>query len=659
MNSECLHLLIVDDEELRIKTIQQAFARVHSKIHLQTVPNLQKYRNAVAIRVPDFVLMNFKLSDGSALDVLKGPPENTPFPILVMMSDSKQEKEGIEAYDHVIQSPATLASLPHTVNQIFYQWNLRQSNQCLELERQNTSRFQLMYETQEQKLRQLSRIVEKSLNLVIITNPEGIIEYVNQRFTTVTGYSPEEVIGKSTNFLKSGETPPETYKILWETIIAGNEWRGEFHTRKKNGELYWERVSISPITDKIGVITHFLALKEDITEYKLLTEQFLRAQRIENIGRLASGVAHDINNILAPIMLASTMLDEELPADTHRQLVLTIQESAKRGADIVRQVLTFARGVEGQKTLLQPQLVLAQMENILRETFPKSIDCTLSVPEGLWTVFGDATQLHQVLLNLCVNARDAMMPGGGSLVMSAENIEIDENYAATTHNAKPGRYVVMKVTDSGCGIPNSMIGTIFDPFFTTKETGKGTGLGLSTVVGIVKSHNGFIEVDSEPESGSTFRVFIPTTGTFVPNPIESTLEFGPEESPLPPQGNGETILIVDDEPAILKVTTSLLSKNGYTVLTAGDGIEALTIYVKNSAEITLIVTDVMMPMMDGVNLTRALKKINPSVQVIAASGHTETSHKNDLRALGIQTFLIKPFNNYQLLEAIHNTITSA
>ena len=516
----------------------------------------------------------------------------------------------------------------------------------------------LKYDEQELKLRQLTKVVDKCMNLVVITDHRGVIVFVNQRFTAVTGYGPDEVVGKNTSILKSGETSPETYKQLWDTIHSGNEWRGEFHTRKKNGELYWERVLILPLTNSDGEITHFIALKEDITEFKLLTEQFLRAQRIENIGRLASGVAHDINNILAPIMLAATMLDEELPADTQKQLVLTIQESAKRGADIVRQVLTFARGVEGQRTLLQPKVILTQMENILRETFPKSIDYSLSIPEGLWTVFGDATQLHQVLLNLCVNARDAMMPGGGNLSVSAENVEIDENYAATAHGAKPGRYVVMKVTDSGCGIQTSMIDTIFDPFFTTKETGKGTGLGLSTVVGIVKSHNGFIEVDSEPGRGSIFRVFIPTTGKFVPNAIESPLEFESDESPAPPQGHGETLLIVDDEAAILKVTSAFLIKNGYVVLTAGDGIEALTTYVKNSSEITLVVTDVMMPMMDGVNLTRALKKINPSVRVIAASGHTEISHKNDLRALGIQTFLIKPFNNYQLLEAIHNAISS-
>ena len=647
-----LHLLIVDDEESQVKAIQRAF---HDG-EILAVRSLQEYRNTIAERTPDFVLINFTLPDGCALEVLPERPETALFPVIVMVEHSHKDLSQLGVHDYLVKSAAAFATMPRTVKQAHREWKLRQQ---FELQRQGEASYQLMYEAQEQKLRQLSRVVEKSLNLVVITDPEGRIEYVNQRFTTVTGYTLQEVLGKTTSILKSGETSPETYKTLWETIRAGNEWRGEFHTRKKNGELYWERASISAITDRMGAITHYLALKEDITEHKLLTEQFLRAQRIENIGRLASGVAHDINNILAPIMLASTMLDEELPEDTHRQLVLTIQESAKRGADIVRQVLTFARGVEGQKTLLHPQLVLAQMENILRETFPKSIECTLSIPEGLWSFFGDATQLHQVLLNLCVNARDAMMPGGGTLAMAAENVEIDENYAATAHNVKPGRYVLMKVSDSGCGIPTSMIDTIFDPFFTTKETDQGTGLGLSTVVGIVKSHNGFIEVESEQGRGSTFRVFIPTTGAFVPNAIESPLEFGPEESPAPPQGQGETILIVDDEPAILMVTSSFLIKNGYTVLSAGDGIEALTIYVKNSADIKLVVTDVMMPMMDGVNLTRALKKINPLVQVIAASGHTEISHKNDLRALGIQTFLIKPFNNHQLLEAIHNAIFEA
>ena len=656
MNSGCLHLLIVDDEEIHLAAIRRAFHETRSEIHIQTAGSLEEYQLAITLRKPDLVLIKLNLPDGSALEVLTDPTLKHSIPMVVMHDSPKGAEEAIKAgaLHYLEKSAAAFAAMPDTVKQAFSDWQLLRN--CTESVRRSEHHFRHLYEDQGKKLHTLARVVEQSTHIVIITDLEGCIEYVNPKFTALTGYTAEEVIGKTTRFLKSGETPPETYQILWDTIRAGGEWRGEFHTAKKNGELYWERAAISAITDKNGVITNYLALKEDITEHKLLTEQFLRAQRIENIGRLASGVAHDINNILAPIMLASTMLDEELPPDVHRQLVSTIQESAQRGADIVRQVLSFARGVEGQKTLLHPKMVLSQMENILRETFPKSIDCTLSIPEGLWSVFGDATQLHQVLLNLCVNARDAMMPAGGILGMSAENVEIDENYAATANNVKPGRYVMMKVTDSGCGISPSIQGTIFDPFFTTKETGMGTGLGLSTVVGIVKSHNGFIEVDSEPGRGSVFRVFIPTTGAFMPAPIESLPEIELDETPIPPQGQGETLLIVDDEAAILKVTARLLVKSGYTVLTAGDGVEALTTYVKNSAQIRLVVTDVMMPMMDGVNLTRALKKINPNVQIIAASGHTELTHRSDLIALGIEAFLFKPFNNHQLLEAIHLAI---
>jgi PAS domain S-box-containing protein len=499
----------------------------------------------------------------------------------------------------------------------------------------------------EQQLRQLSRAVEQSPTSIVITDTKGDIEYVNPKFTQITGYSFDEARGKNPSILKSGETPPDTYKALWDTIKAGGEWRGEFHNRKKNGELFWERASISAITDRTGEITHFLAVKEDITEHKKLAEQFLRAQRIENIGRLASGVAHDLNNILAPIMMASSILNDDLPPETHQKLVFSIQEAAQRGADIVRQVLTFARGVEGQRTTLRPQLLVAQVENILRETFPKSIAFTVNVPKDLWTVSGDVTQMHQVLLNLCVNARDAMMPGGGTLVIAAENIEIDENYAAMTHDAKPGRYVVLKVIDSGCGIPPGVLDKIFDPFFTTKEKGKGTGLGLSTVVGIVKSHGGFMEVESHAGGGSVFRVFIPAD-------VESLHIPAPAELPAVPEGHGETVLLVDDEHEILKVAAMVLTQNGYMVMTACDGIEALTIFVKHSEFIKVVVTDVSMPMMDGVNLTQALKRITPGVKIIAASGHAEESRENELRALGIRAFLPKPFNKHQLLEAVHN-----
>jgi len=289
------------------------------------------------------------------------------------------------------------------------------------------------------------------------------------------------------------------------------------------------------------------------------------------------------------------------------------------------------------------------MMRILRETFPKSIVLTESTPEDLWPVSGDVTQLHQVLLNLCVNARDSMIPGGGTLALSASNIEIDENYASMSLNAKPGCYVLLKVVDCGCGIPAGIIDKIFDPFFTTKELTEGTGLGLSTVVGIVRSHGGFLEVESQAGRGSVFRVFIPAS-------VAGQLEPDQPVRLGVPKGNGETVLIVDDEPEILKMVGMVLTQNGYIAVTANDGIDGLTTFVQNSALLKVVVTDLMMPTMDGVNLTRALKRINPEVQIIVTGGQVEETRQSELSALGVHAFLKKPFDNYQLLEAVHNAI---
>ncbi len=358
------------------------------------------------------------------------------------------------------------------------------------------------------RLRQLSRAVEQSPCSVVITDTEGRIEYVNPKFTAITGYTLEEVVGQKPSLLKSGHTPRETYTKLWDTITAGREWRGEFQCKKKNGDLFWESASICPIHSRSGRITHYLCVKEDITERKQMEENLLRAQRLESIGSLAAGVAHDLNNILAPIMMSASMLNDDLPSSTRRELVTTIEEAAQRGAEIVRQVLTFARGVEGRRATLNPEIVINQVFRIIRETFPKSIDFKQFVPEDIWHINGDLTQLHQVLLNLAVNARDAM-PSGGTLDLSARNYAFSETTAPIFPAAKAGRYVIMEVRDSGSGIPARTIDRVFEPFFTTKGHGQGTGLGLSTALGIIRSHGGFMHVTSEEGEGSLFQVFIP------------------------------------------------------------------------------------------------------------------------------------------------------
>src|ERR1035437_4795938 len=313
----------------------------------------------------------------------------------------------------------------------------------------------------DEQLRQLSRAVEQSPASIVITDPDGNITYVNARFTELTGYTFAEAVGKKTNILKSGEMPAEIYEQLWQSIKAGREWRGEFHNKKKNGELYWESASISPITNEAGKITHFLAVKEDITDKKKLAAQFLRSQRMESIGHLAGGIAHDLNNILMPILLSVEFLREEVKSEEGLSMLETLETSARRGADIVKQVLTFARGVEGRHVLLQPSHLVKEMTQIIRETFPKGITLKTDLLKSQWMVSGDATQLHQVLLNLSVNARDAM-PQGGTLGLAIEDVWLDADAVQFTPGGKPGSYVQLKVSDTGTGIPPEIADKIFE-----------------------------------------------------------------------------------------------------------------------------------------------------------------------------------------------------
>jgi PAS domain S-box-containing protein len=488
----------------------------------------------------------------------------------------------------------------------------------------------------EQHLRQLSRAVEQSPSTVVITDTLGNIEYVNPKFTAITGYTSEEAMGQNPRVLKSGENGPDEYKDLWKTITAGHEWRGVFHNKKKNGELFWESASISPITDESGAITHFLAVKEDITERKLMEEKILRSQRMESIGALAGGMAHDLNNILAPIMMSASMLREEhLSEEVRAQLIAGVEDAVQRGADIVNQVLTFARGAKGKQIVLNAQALARQVGKFVKETFPKSITFSLDLPETLWNITGDPTQLYQVLLNLCVNARDAM-PGGGTLRLKAENFEIC-GHSDSLPDAKPGRYVKMTVSDTGSGIAKEIADRIFEPFFTTKEPGKGTGLGLSTVIGILRSHGGFVTVDSEMGQGAVFNVWLPAT-------TEAAAPTGEALISAVIKGRGETILIVDDEVDILGILQMVLEQNGWKVLCATDGVEALASYLNNSEQIKAVLTDLMMPNMDGLSLIRAIRKLDSRLPILVASGYGNESSLDELTPLGVEGFLKKPFN---------------
>ena len=381
----------------------------------------------------------------------------------------------------------------------------------------------------------------------------------------------------------------------------------------------------------------------DITVRKKLEAQFLRAQRLESIGTLAGGIAHDLNNILAPIMLSIDMMREILPDGAGRKMVDTLEISTRRGADLVRQVLSFARGVEGDHTLVQIRHLIREIERILTETFPRTIAVATDVSKNLWTVAGDATQLHQVMMNLCVNARDAM-PDGGKIEIKAENIVIDREFLLSHPDGKTGPYVLLTISDTGSGIPKSHLDRIFEPFFTTKDAGKGTGLGLSTVLTIVKSHNGFINAYSEEGRGTAFKVYFPAHATQVINQPER-VDFSENLN-----GSGELVMVVDDEAAIREFTKGALEAYGYKVISASDGTEALSKLASSRHRVSLVITDMMMPYLEGTATIRAIKTMHPEIKVIAVSGLNRKESSAELA--GAISFLQKPYTARKLLRAV-------
>jgi signal transduction histidine kinase len=389
-------------------------------------------------------------------------------------------------------------------------------------------------------------------------------------------------------------------------------------------------------------------LHGEIEQREQAEAHLLRAQRLESIGTLASGIAHDLNNMLSPVLLSVEVMRQVVPPEL-QDVVDTIETSVERASGVVRQVLTFARGIEGERVPLQPKNMIREIEKIIGETFPRSIQIQTCVPSGLSLIEGDATQLHQVLLNLCLNARDAM-PDGGTLSIEVDQFEVDAQYASMTPGAQAGRYVRLRVGDTGTGIPRHLLEKIFDPFFTTKPIGKGTGLGLSTVVGIVRSHDGLIDVHSEVGKGTTFEILLPEaeTGAAPATPLNHGRA---------PTGKGELILVVDDEKPVRDITQSVLSQNGYRTLVAADGAEAITIFADQGAQIDAVFTDVMMPVVDGVALCRVLQKIDPNVRILAATGCSEQHRLDELHSLNIGRVLGKPFSTAALLTALAETLS--
>jgi PAS domain S-box-containing protein len=490
----------------------------------------------------------------------------------------------------------------------------------------------------EAQLRQLSRAVEQSPACIVITDPAGNIAYVNPKFTAVTGYSFAEALGKNPRILKSGETPAAAYTELWQTITAGKEWHGVFHNKKKNGELYWEMASISPIFDATGKITHFLAVKEDVTERKRLEEQLFQSQKMETIGKLAGGVAHEFNSILTAIIGQSELLIEDLPAgDPLAQNAAEIHKAADRAATLTRQLLAYGRKQFLRPEALELNQVLASMDGMLRHLMGgETVEVKIIPAIGLHTVKADAGQIEQVIMNLALNAR-AAMPNGGKLTLETANVTVDKESVGRYPELPPGEYALLAITDTGTGMSPEVKARVFEPFFTTKDVGKGPGLGLSTCYGIIKQSGGHISVYSELGRGTTFKIYLPQIST-----ANQSQPPPPKSSALP--GGTETILLVEDDPALCEMAATLLRRLGYNVLTAANGVEALGVKQQSTTgHIDLLFTDVVMPHMSGKELSDRVRALYPHTRILFTSAYTENASIQQGVLNDGMAFLQKPF----------------
>jgi len=633
-------ILHLDDSPLDAELVEAELALARGKFHLRAARDRDAFEAALADTRYDLILSDYNLPgyDGmTAMTFARARQPGVPF---ILVSGALGEERAVQCLrngvtDYVLKE--NLSQLVPTMLRALAEDEERRERQQMEKALRDTT----------EKLREQAEMLNQAHDSIVLSDLDGRIMYWNAGAERLYGWSAEEMIGQLQDDFCTPEEA-DLMRSIREETVANGAWKGEMHLANKNGERVLIETHRTLIRDPEGKPKGSISISADITEQKRLETQLLRAQRMESIGTLAGGIAHDLNNVLGPILLSLPLLRDSLADERDRQLIDQMEATAQRGAAIVRQVLAFARGADGERSPVQIRHLIGETRKILGETFPKSIQLSFDAPRDIWLVNGDPTQIQQVLMNLCVNARDAMAEDG-RLTVDAENVVIDEHYASMHVDARSGPYVVLRVTDTGCGIPESIREKIFDPFFTTKEVGKGTGLGLSTVTAIVKSHGGFVNVYSESGKGTTFKVYLPAEAISV--------EDAPEvKSRELPGGNGETILVVDDEESILRTVKRSLERHGYKVLVARDGTEALSMYVQKSAQISLVLTDMMMPVLDGAATARALRNINPKVKIIVSSGLATNGGLIKATQAGIEHFLNKPYTVEAVLKMLRQVL---
>lgn len=658
-----VNVLLVEDNAAEARLLQEILKSTsHQRFILAHVKRLTEAITHLTTNPTDVVLLDLTLPDSvglASLDTLIQAIPSLPIVVLTNTNDEDLAVKAVRhgAQDYLVKRQVThdllVRSLRYAIERKQTAEALREANEVLEQRvQERTVELKNANAQLRQEIEQRQRMQER-LELAQKAGKIGTVEWNLQTdsFTWNSDADPEYLApssfaGDYHTWLQMlhPDDRARTNEELRQAIATGQGLDTEFRLVSTAGKTRWIAIKGSVFYDDTGQPQRMMGIYLDITDRKQLEAQFLRAQRLESLGTLASGIAHDLNNILTPMLAVVQLLPMKVPdLDPGTKRILeTLETSAKRGANLVKQILSFARGVEGKRVTLQIKHVLSEVKGILEQTLPKSIAIHMAVDPNLWSVCGDATQLHQVVMNLCVNARDAM-PHGGTLDITARNLVLDEVQARNYLEGKVGDYVVVTIADTGIGMTPDILHRIFDPFFTTKEVGKGTGLGLSAVLGIVKSHGGFVDVQSQPNQGSQFRVFLPACDRD-PATLHAPLDVL--------VGHQELILVVDDEVAICEITKTTLEMHNYRVLTANNGEQALALAAAHHHDIHCVLMDLMMPLMDGLTTLALLQQLNPNIHAIAMSGLNSTEAVAEADRLGFQGFLAKPFTTQELLHAL-------
>jgi len=501
----------------------------------------------------------------------------------------------------------------------------------------------------EERLSLQAAALEAAANAVIITDHEGTILWVNPAFTKLTGYTEAEAVGRNPKILKSGQQPQSFYAEMWDRVRQGLIWRGKVVNRRKDGELYTEEMTITPVRNEQGNISHFIAIKEDVTERQKLEQQLLQAQKMEAVGRLAGGVAHDFNNLLTVILGCTDLLLQQSDVGHHpsREKLDQIKDAARRAADLTEQLLAFSRKQVTSPTTFSLNTVVNATHKLLVRLIGEDVRVVIRLSAESGLVSMDQGQLEQILVNLAVNARDAM-PEGGDLIIETADVDLDETFAQQHAGARPSPTVMLAVTDSGIGMDKEVQAHIFEPFFTTKGVGKGTGLGLAMVYGVVKQNSGYISVHSEPGQGSTFRIYLPR--------VQAASEPSRRQELTPTPKGWETILLVEDDPHVRSLTRELLEEGGYIVLETSDPEEAIRIAESHKHSLALLITDVIMPVMSGAVLARRLKTAMPALKVLYISGYTDDAIVHHNISNSPLSLLAKPFTPVALAKRVREVL---